>query len=270
MKRRHCLRTCALEMKVAADGDVVAVRYRGTLDDGSVFDENPDGPFLEFEVGSGRVIKGFDEAVRGLAIGESREVRCLPGEAYGEYDANNLATIPRPEMPDPPPGMELKAGMMLQLENGQVAVVKEVSAEDVILDGNHPLAGKTLNFKVTLHEIKDGEEVAKLQRQQMLELLDAPLIKILAPEITKDADYVAKTKAQLEAATDSDCKASLAKVVESREWRAIAGALASNPQLQQLLEDPTPLQQADIAVAPLDPNQAPSPKVAEAEFSEDV
>jgi len=63
--------------------ECAGVKYKGTLEDGSVFDENPGGPPLEFEVGSGRVIKGFDEAVRGLKVTESRTVRCEPSSAYG-------------------------------------------------------------------------------------------------------------------------------------------------------------------------------------------
>lgn len=88
---------------VVEDGDVVGVFYKGTLDDDSVFDENPGGPPLEFEVGSGRVIQGFDEAVRGLKVGESRKVRCEPKNAYGDIDESNVAEVPKDQMPTPPP-----------------------------------------------------------------------------------------------------------------------------------------------------------------------
>ena len=92
-----------------AEGDVIGVRYKGTLDDGSVFDENPEGPLLEFEVGAGRVIRGFDDAVIGLKLGESRKVTCEPKDAYGEYDEKNVAEVPMEQMPTPPDG-ELKEG----------------------------------------------------------------------------------------------------------------------------------------------------------------
>ncbi|EKX43607.1 FKBP-type peptidyl-prolyl cis-trans isomerase [Guillardia theta CCMP2712] len=182
--RVHPFKSTMLRMKtVVQDGDVVGVRYKGTLDDGSVFDENPEGPLLEFEVGSGRVISGFDEAVRGLSVGEKRKV-------------------PREQMPTPPEGNDIEPGLILQLSNGQLAVVKEVTDEVVILDGNHPLAGKPLNFEVELFEIKDRDEVLSGKIREMYAILNNEVFSNLAAQVTGNPSYVKDIKARIEKSED--------------------------------------------------------------------
>ena len=257
---------------VVEDGDVVGVFYKGTLDDGSVFDENPNGPPLEFEVGSGRVIKGFDEAVRGLKVGESRAVRCDPKDAYGEVDPSNVAEVPKGQMPQPPEGMSLDVGMVLQLSTGQIAVIKEIKEDSVLLDGNHPLAGKTLNFDVKLDYVADRDEVLADKMKEMNTILTNPLFGMLSTEVTKDDKYVEKIKEKLESATDK--RATLQEIVRTDDWITITAAIMNNPQLQQMMQDPGAMEkiisgkkQAEEMSAA---QAAASSNVAEAVFEEDA
>jgi len=247
--------------------------YKGTLEDGSVFDENPGGPALEFEVGSGRVIKGFDEAVRGLKVKESRTVRCEPSSAYGDIDPSNVAEVPKDQMPEPPPGMSLDVGMVLQLSTGQIAVVKEIKDDSVLLDGNHPLAGKVLNFEVTLEYVTDREKVLADKMKEMETILNNPLFGMLAKEVTSDEDFVQKIQKRLEDAGD-DRRSVLMDVVRTDEWITITAAIMNNPQLQQMMQDPEAMekimagkeQAADMSAA----QASATSKVPEAEFDTDA
>lgn len=131
-------------------GDKIKVEYKGTLDDGTVFDasENHGHP-LEFEVGSGQIIKGFDDAVIGMEEGEEKEIKLEPKDAYGENNPELIRKFPRNQLPPEP---EPQPGMMLavSLPNGSQVPAKiiEVSDSEVTIDLNHPLVGKTLNFKI--------------------------------------------------------------------------------------------------------------------------
>ncbi len=131
---------------MAETGDFVEVHYDGTLDDGSTFDSSRDRntPF-SFTVGAGQVIAGFDEAVRGLAVGESRKIRIPAAEAYGEWTEENVFELPYGE--DQP---EVEVGSRVYLNTGRPAVVVEVNEKSVILDANHELAGKALTFDIEL------------------------------------------------------------------------------------------------------------------------
>ncbi|HJN91611.1 MAG TPA: FKBP-type peptidyl-prolyl cis-trans isomerase [Dehalococcoidia bacterium] len=120
--------------RLAADGDSVKVHYTGTLDNGEVFDSSREREPLPFTVGSGQVISGFDEAVRGLAVGSSRTVRMEPAQAYGEHDEDLLVTIPLTEAPD-----GIKDGDQVRLGD-RPALVTAVGDETVTVDANHPLA----------------------------------------------------------------------------------------------------------------------------------
>ena len=134
--------------QVAADGDTVAVHYRGTLDDGSEFDSSEGRDPLAFVVGSGQVIAGFDDAVRGLAVGESRTVRIEPEDAYGEYTEEAVIDFPAESAPD---GLEV--GDAVTLGNGGRGTVLEITDEFVKIDANHPLAGEALTFEIELVSI---------------------------------------------------------------------------------------------------------------------
>ena len=136
-------------------GDVVSLHYTGTLEDGSVFDTSKKrNEPLKFTAGSGQVIPGFDHAVVGMKKGEEKKFTLQPADAYGERKPDMTQTVPRKHLPK---DQEPKPGMMLVMGNpsGQQvpAVITEVTAENVVLDMNHPLAGKALTFDIEIVEI---------------------------------------------------------------------------------------------------------------------
>ncbi|WP_406661745.1 peptidylprolyl isomerase [Methanolobus sp. ZRKC3] len=136
------------------DGDTIKIHYTGTLDDGSVFDSSENhGEPLEFTVGSGQVIKGFDDAVRDMELGGEKEFRIEPAEAYGEYSDALSQSIPKEYIKA---DMEIELGMMLLVKSpdGQQMPAKIVgmTEDEVKLDMNHPLAGKALTFNIKVIE----------------------------------------------------------------------------------------------------------------------
>jgi len=138
-------------------GDKVKVEYEGTLDDGTVFDSSKHGDHshpLEFEVGAGRVIPGFEKAVIGMKKNEEKIFKLTPSEAYGDPKPELVQKIPRDKFPK---NQEIKQGMIVMLGTpvGKQfpAKISEVTEEMVSIDLNHPLAGKNLNFKIKLVEI---------------------------------------------------------------------------------------------------------------------
>ncbi len=134
---------------MAENGDSVAVHYHGTLDDGSIFDSSRQREPLQFVVGSGQLIPGFDNAVLGLSIGESVTVRLAAADAYGEARTDLVITVP---IDQAPPG--LVVGDRVELVNGAVANVTAVTDAGVTMDANHPLAGQALTFEIELVAIK--------------------------------------------------------------------------------------------------------------------
>ena len=139
--------------RTVADGDQVRVNYIGRFADGSIFDSSEGHEPLEFTVGAGEVISGFDKAVLGLKPGESRKVVVAPEDGYGAHLPEMVAEIERHLIPDHD---KLALGSMLEvsLEDGQCLEVQvgEISDDSVVLDGNHPLAGKELHFEIALLE----------------------------------------------------------------------------------------------------------------------
>jgi peptidylprolyl isomerase len=134
----------------AKSGDRVRVHYTGTLGDGSQFDSSRGRNPMTFTIGSGDVIAGFDAAVTGMTVGESRTVTIPAAEAYGPVHEAMVVTIPRAQIP---PDMDPQVGQQFQLGSGNDAlpvVVREVTPEHVVLDGNHPLAGQDLTFALEL------------------------------------------------------------------------------------------------------------------------
>ena len=129
---------------MATDGDQVSVHYHGTLDDGEVFDSSRERTPLQFVVGTGQVIGGFDDAVRGMAVGETVTVRIPPAEAYGEVDETRIIEFPLDQAPE-----GLKVGDQVSV-SGAAATVTEVTDESVTVDANHPLAGQALTFEIEL------------------------------------------------------------------------------------------------------------------------
>ena len=137
----------------AKDGDRVRVHYTGRLEDGQVFDSSRGGEPLEFTVGAGEVIPGFDEAVRGMSIGETKTVEIEPEDAYGPRRDGLVATIERERAQFPvEPQVGMSLALPLQDGNQIEVVVTEVTPEHVTIDGNHPLAGEKLIFDVELVE----------------------------------------------------------------------------------------------------------------------
>jgi peptidylprolyl isomerase len=134
----------------AKQGDTVQVHYTGTLDDGRVFDSSEGRNPLEFTLGSGQVIKGFDAAVDGMSPGDSRRVTIPAHEAYGARRDDLVAVVDRDQFPD---DLQPEVGQQLQVsQDGQtyVVIVTDVNAENVTLDANHPLAGQDLTFELQL------------------------------------------------------------------------------------------------------------------------
>lgn len=132
------------------NGKTVKVHYKGTLDDGSVFDSSEGKDPLEFQVGAGQVIPGFDSAVQGMSEGETKTVKIASAEAYGDQREDMIAEIPQDQIPN---DMDVKVGQALQLKTpqGDVPVqVVDVNDDNVKVDANHPLAGQDLTFELTL------------------------------------------------------------------------------------------------------------------------
>lgn len=140
-------------MESAKPGDKVQVHYTGKLENGSVFDSSEGRDPLEFTIGSGQVIPGFEQAVSGMSPGEERSIRIPAPEAYGDRKDDLLIVVERKQLP---PDMEPEVGQQLQLnQDGQAFVVRvqDVAADTITLDANHPLAGEDLEFKVQLVSI---------------------------------------------------------------------------------------------------------------------
>jgi FKBP-type peptidyl-prolyl cis-trans isomerase 2 len=141
-------------VKNADAGDTVQVHYTGKLEDGSVFDSSRGRDPLEFTLGSGHVIEGFDSAVAGMAPGEEKTVTIPADNAYGGRRDELVFEVERSQLPDT---IEPEVGQQLQMsQNGQVAIVTiaDVTADGVKLDANHPLAGRDLTFELELVEVR--------------------------------------------------------------------------------------------------------------------
>ncbi len=134
-------------------GSTVKVHYKGTLDDGSTFDSSEGRDPLEFQVGSGQVISGFDAAVQEMEAGATKTVKIPSAEAYGDVRQEMIGLIPHQQFPD---GMTVEAGQTLQLNTpqGPMAVrVVDVGDDGVTIDGNHPLAGEDLTFELKVVDV---------------------------------------------------------------------------------------------------------------------
>lgn len=134
-------------------GDKVKVDYTGTLEDGTVFDTSEGKQPLEFEAGSENLIKGFSEAVIGMEKGQEKEITLKPEQAYGPHNPGLIKKVPKDQLPQ---GQEPKPGMMLALKTPDgkqfPAKITQVTDKEISIDLNHPLAGKTLKFKIKVVE----------------------------------------------------------------------------------------------------------------------
>jgi peptidylprolyl isomerase len=135
-------------------GDTVKVHYTGRLDDGTVFDSSADRDPLEFIIGSGSIIPGFEQAVLGMSPGDQKTEIIPTDNAYGPYVEEMVIVVDRTQMP---PEMDPEVGQQLQIQHemGQIipVIVTDVTGASVTLDANHPLAGEDLTFEIQLVEI---------------------------------------------------------------------------------------------------------------------
>jgi FKBP-type peptidyl-prolyl cis-trans isomerase 2 len=141
-------------MAQVKSGDTIKVHYHGKLTSGETFDSSEGREPLEFEVGSGMVIKGFDDGVTGMNVGEKKTVNIPVDEAYGPRNPEMVIEMPKERFPQ---DMEIAVGMPLGMsdQNGQQyqVTIVEIKEEVVMLDANHPLAGQDLTFDLELVEI---------------------------------------------------------------------------------------------------------------------
>jgi len=143
-------------MSKVENGQTVNVHYVGTLDDGTQFDASrPRGETLAFQVGSGQMIPGFDKAVVGMTIGETKAIALEPTDAYGVVNPEAFQSTPRATFPE---GFQFAVNETVQGqdETGRVisARIHTVEETTVTLDFNHPLAGKNLNFEIELVSVE--------------------------------------------------------------------------------------------------------------------
>jgi len=140
---------------MAEDGIKVKVHYTGKFDDGTVFDTSKEREPLEFTLGEGKVIPGFEAAVKGMEVGQSKTVTIPAEEAYGSHRDDLLVPIEKSQLPE---GLNPEVGQRLQMQkaNGQMSIVTitEVAEKAITIDANHPLAGKNLTFELELVESK--------------------------------------------------------------------------------------------------------------------
>lgn len=136
----------------------VAIDYKLTIDSGEEIDQSPEGQPLGFIVGTGQIIPGLEKGLMGKSTGENLQVTVDPDDAYGQPREDLVQELPKSQFPD---DVEIKPGMTFQAQgpNGPLMInVIEVQDENVKVDLNHPLAGKTLNFDVTINEVRQPTE----------------------------------------------------------------------------------------------------------------
>ena len=141
-------------MSKIKEGDTVKVHYTGKLEDGSVFDSSREKEPLEFTLGKGQLIPGFEKAVTDMEAGESTQVTIPAEEAYGDPREDLIISVPKSQLPD---DVEPKVGLQLQVNqpNGEPVPVRvtEVGDENLKLDANHPLAGRDLTFDIEVVDV---------------------------------------------------------------------------------------------------------------------
>jgi FKBP-type peptidyl-prolyl cis-trans isomerase SlyD len=141
------------------NGKVVEIDYKLHLGDGEIVDQSDDGEPLAYIQGEGQIVPGLEQALAGLTVGDRRQVVVGPVDGYGDHDPRGVQEVSRQAFPD---GFEPKSGMQLVAEapSGEPVqfIVKEVRGDTVVVDFNHPLAGKTLHFDVTVRQIRAATE----------------------------------------------------------------------------------------------------------------
>ncbi|HZI03436.1 MAG TPA: peptidylprolyl isomerase [Archangium sp.] len=148
-------------MKVSKDS-VVSLEYRLHLGDGQVVDESEPGQPLAYMHGRGQIVPGLEGQLEGMAAGESKKVVVPPAQGYGEHDPRGLQEVPREMFP---PNANLQAGVTIsaQTADGDVIpiTIRELKGDKVVVDLNHPMAGKTLHFDITVREVRAATDEEK-------------------------------------------------------------------------------------------------------------
>lgn len=144
-------------MSIAEKGKKVTVHYTGKLKDGKVFESSAGKEPLHFDLGSGKVIPGFENAILGMDEGEKKTVEIAMDNAYGPRREDMIAEFQKTQFPD---NLELKTGMVFQLNTGDgqtlPVFITEIKDQTVVVDGNHPLAGHDLVFDIELVSVDDA------------------------------------------------------------------------------------------------------------------
>jgi peptidylprolyl isomerase len=141
-------------MGQAKEGDTVKIHYTGKLENGEVFDSSRDREPMQFKMGGGEVIPGFEKGIAGMEVGESKDITIPPEEAYGAKNEQLIFEIERNKLPDQ---ITPEVGMPLQMtqENGQPVnvIITALTDDTITINANHPLADEILHFNVELVEI---------------------------------------------------------------------------------------------------------------------
>ena len=146
-------------MAQAKAGDTVRVHYEGQLSDGTIFDSSLEREPIEFILGQDTVIPGFEQAVIGMEVGESKDVSIPPEEGFGEYSEDLVVNIEKSMLPpdiNPELGMQLEVSpeeVSSEEETPRIFTIADIAEDSITLDGNHPLAGAEIAFKIELLEI---------------------------------------------------------------------------------------------------------------------
>lgn len=142
-------------MDIVQEKSNVSVHYTGTLETGEVFDSSRERDPLSFTVGEGQMIPGFEKAVKGMKLNESKKITIAPEEAYGAVRPDMVQTITKEQLP---PELVVSVGQQLasEMPDGQqiIVTVTDVTENEITIDANHPLAGKTLNFDIEVVKIE--------------------------------------------------------------------------------------------------------------------
>ena len=137
-----------------ADDTKVTLNFSLSLEDGTVVDSNHDEEPVTFTVGDGNLLEGFEKAMYGLRAGDEREITIAPEQGFGQPNENNVQEVPRSDFPE---DLSLEVGLMLSFSDAQntelPGVIKALKDDSVLVDFNHPLAGRTLLFKVHIHSV---------------------------------------------------------------------------------------------------------------------
>ncbi|PVD49732.1 peptidylprolyl isomerase [Terrimonas sp.] len=139
---------------------VVSIQYTASDEAGNIVDGNLEFEPLEYLHGHGNILTGLENALAGLKIAEEKKVTLTPGEAYGDFNPELVFEVNRQQFPEGADGLQL--GSMVQASDGQELIVTDIDGDKIILDGNHPFAGRTLQFAVTIKNIREAstEEIS--------------------------------------------------------------------------------------------------------------